>query len=274
VPDDEPRLVQEIIRLVTEYGRYGYRRITGLLMLGYYEGMGHLLGKYNLTTVPVDENLTVFSEQYNELDSIKALVIPSGGLRGKEYDGNFWQKLNSYVSNGGNLVVMDQPFGSLYSRLPGNPQARGWEEDLSCTGWFTRLASGLPASSGQRWITNSYPTDGYFTWLPEQSQIITRRQLRGGAASTVVYPYGQGKVTLTTCYTDFGVGHGQWHLEGGHMIRDLVRCGLNPDPAGEMTEYHSQDTVNLTVAVKYRLQEGSLPANKGILMAIRSTACL
>jgi putative transposase len=31
VPDDEPRLVQEIIRLVTEYGRYGYRRITGLL---------------------------------------------------------------------------------------------------------------------------------------------------------------------------------------------------------------------------------------------------
>jgi putative transposase len=31
VPDDEPRLVQEIIRLVTDYGRYGYRRITGLL---------------------------------------------------------------------------------------------------------------------------------------------------------------------------------------------------------------------------------------------------
>lgn len=31
MPDDEPRLVQEIIRLVTDYGRYGYRRITGLL---------------------------------------------------------------------------------------------------------------------------------------------------------------------------------------------------------------------------------------------------
>lgn len=31
MPDDEPLLVQEIIRLVKDYGRYGYRRITGLL---------------------------------------------------------------------------------------------------------------------------------------------------------------------------------------------------------------------------------------------------
>ena len=31
VPDDEPRLVARIIALATRYGRYGYRRITGLL---------------------------------------------------------------------------------------------------------------------------------------------------------------------------------------------------------------------------------------------------
>jgi transposase InsO family protein len=31
VPDDEPRLVGDIIRLATEYGRYGYRRVTELL---------------------------------------------------------------------------------------------------------------------------------------------------------------------------------------------------------------------------------------------------
>jgi hypothetical protein len=52
-------------------------------------------------------------------------------LRDKENDLQYWQKLSQFVSNGGNLVVMDQPFGNLYSRLPGNPQARGWEEDLS-----------------------------------------------------------------------------------------------------------------------------------------------
>ena len=31
VPDDEPRLVARILELATAYGRYGYRRITGLL---------------------------------------------------------------------------------------------------------------------------------------------------------------------------------------------------------------------------------------------------
>ncbi len=31
VPDDEPRLVHRIVELATQYGRYGYRRVTGLL---------------------------------------------------------------------------------------------------------------------------------------------------------------------------------------------------------------------------------------------------
>jgi len=31
VPDDEPRLVKEMIELATQYGRYGYRMVTGLL---------------------------------------------------------------------------------------------------------------------------------------------------------------------------------------------------------------------------------------------------
>jgi putative transposase len=31
VPDDEPRLVRDMVRLATQYGRYGYRRVTKLL---------------------------------------------------------------------------------------------------------------------------------------------------------------------------------------------------------------------------------------------------
>ncbi len=31
VPDDEPRLVAQVVELASEYGRYGYRRITALL---------------------------------------------------------------------------------------------------------------------------------------------------------------------------------------------------------------------------------------------------
>jgi hypothetical protein len=31
VPDDEPRLVRDMVRLATQYGRCGYRRVTELL---------------------------------------------------------------------------------------------------------------------------------------------------------------------------------------------------------------------------------------------------
>jgi hypothetical protein len=31
VADDEPRLVKRIVWMASEYGRYGYRRITALL---------------------------------------------------------------------------------------------------------------------------------------------------------------------------------------------------------------------------------------------------
>jgi putative transposase len=31
VPDDEPRLLKRIVDLATDYGRYGYRRVTALL---------------------------------------------------------------------------------------------------------------------------------------------------------------------------------------------------------------------------------------------------
>lgn len=31
VPADETRLVQDIVRLASQYGRYGYRRITAML---------------------------------------------------------------------------------------------------------------------------------------------------------------------------------------------------------------------------------------------------
>ena len=31
VPDDEPRLVNQMVELATRYGRYGYRMVTGLL---------------------------------------------------------------------------------------------------------------------------------------------------------------------------------------------------------------------------------------------------
>ena len=103
------------------------RSEIGLLLSGFCSATGHLLGKYGMKTSLVSaRDLRVVSNDINDLNEIKVLIVASGGLRGKEYDQGFWQKLGQYVWDGGYLVVLDQPYGSLYSMLPGNPQARGW----------------------------------------------------------------------------------------------------------------------------------------------------
>lgn len=150
------------------------------------------------TSLVSARDLRVISNDIKDLNEIKVLIVASGGLRGKEYDQSFWQKLGQYVWDGGYLVVLDQPYGNLYSRLPGSPQARGWEEDLSCTGLFTLLQENDPVVHGQSYKQCQYPTDGYFTWLPPGAAKHSIRMLRGGAASAITYHYGQGRVFAAT----------------------------------------------------------------------------
>jgi hypothetical protein len=157
---------------------------VGLLLEGYSESCGHLLGRYGIATVPVEsESLLVLSNMDRSLSDLKVLVIPTNGLRGMENWQYFWQRIEEYISNGGYLIVLDQPYGNLYSRLPGSPQGRGFEEDQSCNGWFTRLNDGHPVTAHSKYKMANNPTDGYFTHLPDGSQIHATRIMRGGAAS-------------------------------------------------------------------------------------------
>jgi len=245
------------------------RSEIGLLLSGFCSSAGHLLGKYGIKTALVSaRDLKVVSSTPRTLNDLKVLILPSGSLRDKEYDQPFWQGISQYVQNGGYLVVLDQPYGNLYSRLPGNPQARGWEEDLSCTGWFTKLEGWHPAMVGQNSRMNNYPTDGYFTWLPYESQIFTRRQLRGGSPSTVIYPYGSGRVMATTCYTDWGYGAGQWNTRSNHLLRDLVTYGFHDESSGQVLEKSPGDTVDLAVTLRYQAGADSQPADRAVVRVL------
>lgn len=213
---------------------------VGLLLEGFSESCGHLLGRYGIATVPVEsESLLVLSNYDRRLEDLKVLVIPTNGLRDLASQPYFWQRIEEYVSNGGYLVVLDQPFGSLYARLPGSPQGRGFEEDLSCNGWFTRLYDGQPVTAHSKYKMANNPTDGYFTYMPTGSQIHATRIMRGGAASTITYPYGQGRVFATTCYIDQAWGAGQWSFNAGRMLRDAITCGFFPEWTFEGPEYQN-----------------------------------
>lgn len=213
---------------------------VGVLLEDFYEASGHLLGRYGIATVAVEpESLKVISCSGRAIGDLKVLVIPGGGLRDLGNKPLFWQRLEEYVLGGGYLVVLDQPYGEFYSRLPGSPQARGWEEDLSCTGYTTKLNDGHPAASGHKYKVTNYPTDGFFIWLPPGAQTHAIRLRRGGAASAITYPYGQGRVFATTCYMDQAYGQGQWTADAGKLLRDAISCGLFPEWTFEIRDYQS-----------------------------------
>lgn len=211
---------------------------VGLLLEGFYESAGHLLGRYGISTIGVEsESLKVLSSLDRGLSDLKVLIVPTGALEYQRNNGLFWQRIADYVAQGGYLMVLDQPYGDLYNRLPGSPQARGWEEDLSCTGLFTMLRDSHPVVMGQKYKQCQYPTDGYFTWLPPGAQEHAIRLLRGGAASTASYPYGQGRVFATTCYIEQAWEAGQWSASAGSMLRDAVTCGLFPEAVFAQTSF-------------------------------------
>lgn len=104
----------------------------GILLSGWADGYGHILGRYGMETLPVKPDLKIINQpDINISDSVKLLVIGSAGLKGFNSQ-EFKQKLEDYVTNGGNLLVLTQKFGSDLSVLPGNIGGYGWNEDQAC----------------------------------------------------------------------------------------------------------------------------------------------
>jgi len=103
----------------------------GILLSGWVDGYGHILGKYGMETLPVKPDLKIINNPDIDIsDAVKLLVIGSAGLKGFN-SSEFEQKLEDYVVNGGNLLVLTQKYGSDLSILPGEIGGYGWNEDQS-----------------------------------------------------------------------------------------------------------------------------------------------
>ncbi|MEJ2567868.1 MAG: hypothetical protein P8Z50_03180, partial [candidate division WOR-3 bacterium] len=111
----------------------------GILLSGWSDGYGHILGKYGIETLPVKPDLTILNNpDKNISDAVKLLVIGSAGLKGFNSP-TFKQKLEDYVVNGGNLLVFTQKYGGDLSVLPGDIDGYGWDEDQACFKLITKL---------------------------------------------------------------------------------------------------------------------------------------
>jgi len=113
----------------------------GILLNGYSDGVGHLLGKYRINTCAVKkENLKVLGELHRSLSDLSVLVIPTGGLMGLENVASFKEGLKDFIEQGGNVVCLTQQYGYDWEILPNSPSGYGWREDQSCwqgAGYFS-----------------------------------------------------------------------------------------------------------------------------------------
>lgn len=214
---------------------------------GYFEEMTNLITKNH---EPVRTVSIGFSP--NILGNHPVLLIPSGGLYGLENSEIFRASLDEYVKNGGTLIVFAQQHGYEFLVLP-VPQEEdssynkiggyGWSEDQSCFVNAAYIETWHQMLAGQSKSTPSFHMDGYFTNYPSNSTVLLRRTANGQPA-LLMYEYGQGRVIVTSMYSDHALKLNQASSEEIALIRDMISWAKKPD---ELPEAKPGETVSASV---------------------------
>lgn len=199
---------------------------VGILLSGWGNGVGCLLGQYGLQTAMVTPSLAIADEPALTLGNLKVLIIGSAGLEGNRSQ-LFKNQLASFVSNGGTLICLTQPYGADFWALPGNIGGYGWDEDQSCQSNSVYINQLSPVFASQTQALLNVCVDGYFTSYPANTQILLKRAINGMPA-LIQYQYGSGTVIAGTMYSDWAYGEAQMSTTEGQLIRDMVLYALNP----------------------------------------------
>jgi len=175
----------------------------GILLSGWGNGLGHLLGRWNVETVGVKPDLTIVGEPKRDLNDLDVLLIGTGGLTGLENSSTFRNKLVGFVSQGGVIICLTSQYGYELNGLPGSPSGYGWSEDQSCHTNAAYIDTYHPIFSGQDSATLDASADGYLTKWPSEATVLLRRT-KNQMPAMVKYDYGQGKIVVLTFYSETG----------------------------------------------------------------------
>jgi hypothetical protein len=183
------------------------------------------------------------------------LVIPTGGLSGIDNSEQFKNTLAEYVYRGGTLIVFTQQHGYDFSALPtpdGKPLGGyGWREDQSCQSNSVYVDTWHPVLSSTTQSLISSPVDGFFTDYPPNSAVLLRRRVNAMPAM-LAYPYGEGRVVITSLYEDWGSTHWQSTAQGRAIIRDLIAWAKNI--ALEIPEHNLRKNPNPEVSLNLEVK--------------------
>jgi len=219
----------------------------GVLLSGWGQGLGHLLGAYGIPTAPVSPDLEAVGGAPAGLASLRALFVGSGGLADLGASPSLRGRLADFVAGGGMLVALTPQRGAELAALPGGEVAGfGWGEDQACFGMAARVAARHVVLAGQESPWLDAGADGYLTHWPEDAEVLLERTSNGQPAM-IRYPYGSGEVFVLTLYPDWGYGAGQSSPAERALVRDLATYALaRPAP---VPEFDAGEPVALAVPV-------------------------
>jgi hypothetical protein len=197
-----------------------------ILKSGYYKEAISLISKF-IYNINIFEGKEINSKDF---ETKPVLIIPSGGLYGKEHDAALKLVLAEYVRLGGNIIVYGQQANSHYSILPGCSGTQlvgyGWGSDQSCYSGSSYYENMHPAISAFfTWAgIGTMNTDGYFEEFGESCTVLLRRTKNRKPLAMVYYPYddeNSGAILVTSLFTDWGAAHHQSSQIEIILIRDF-----------------------------------------------------
>ncbi|HLP46035.1 MAG TPA: hypothetical protein VK469_08815, partial [Candidatus Kapabacteria bacterium] len=245
-------------------GNYNTPDITDVLIFenGFYREADSIINGIFFNMPETAENL---------LKNSPVLVIPCGGLYGRENDSLLKIVLGKYVQMGGTIIVFAQQYGSHVENVVPVPEEEslktyGWREDQSCLRFSAYFDKNHPVLSSSTNETINAGVDGYFSSYPSNSTILLKRKTNLEPA-LLYYPYGNGMVILTSMFTDWASAHSQATTSEIKIIRDLITFAKNPHLPIPMFDLanNPKPAINLNVEFKNNTQNET-PASKAKLM--------
>jgi len=196
---------------------------VAILSSGYAKGAAALLGGTEPAT------LLQPGEAGESLSKFRLLILPSGSLSDWSLSEDFRNTIGKYVSSGGTVLAFSQQLGKEYAVLPGKVTAYGFAEDQSCQYASARITASNGAFCSMTTHTPDFNVDGYFLDYPAESEIWLSRT-KNDQPCMISFPYGKGKIVLSTLYLDWAAGNHQGTVHERLFFRDLVSFLLDKAP--------------------------------------------
>jgi uncharacterized membrane protein len=244
---------------------------VGILNNGFSKEMAILTAKCKEPTVRIEPATLLELHK-----SKRVIIIPSGGLYGLEKSEYFKASLDEYVKQGGTLIVFAQQHGYEFSVLP-VPQepdgsyrritGYGWSEDQSCFYGSSYFDKWHQILSGQSRTTPNINVDGYFMDYPSTATVVLRRTANA-QPDLLMYEYGQGRVIVTSMYSDYAFKQNQASPDEIALIRDMISWAKAP---ANLEEIMPGQTVSISMGVANRTTNNASSVRLSIYNPGRTT---